>query len=315
MKKDAFIKLLEKYAKNETTAAEEKQVDDYFNNITSKTNLSNINVEQVQNKVYNKIQKKIYKRSAKKYSKTVYLKWSFAASILLIVGYSIFSTTNFTTKQITAYTAYGQKKEVLLPDGTVVTLNSGSSIEYPEKFSNKQRTVILKGEAFFDVHRNPLKPFVIETGALKTRVLGTSFNVNAFTESDSVKVSVAEGKVMVFDQKNVREILLPNEQLAYNKINQGYKKFKSDSFKDYAWSNNVIYFGNITLGEAVKILERWYNVSIKISEKDLSKEIIKGKYKEQTLRQVLESLSFLLNLELQQISDTKYVITKNKQPM
>jgi len=91
----------------------------------------------------------------------------------------------------------GQKLSLTLWDGTVVKVNSGSTISFPEEFSDSLREVHLEGEAFFEVNRDILRPFIIKSGNVETVVLGTSFNVNAYPNQEQIKVAVAEGKVKV----------------------------------------------------------------------------------------------------------------------
>lgn len=317
MKTDKFKRILERYSRNEATREEIVFVERYFDVKAEKASATNYNMEEVQDKVYRQIEASFQKDPATSLFKIVSHKWAIAASILVVFGAFFFSLMNFSPKQLQVSTAYGEKKEVRLPDGTMVILNSGSSLEYPEEFEEDTREITLVGEAFFDVHRDTLKPFVITTGELKTKVLGTSFNINAFQESDSTKVSVVEGKVMVYDStQKVKEILLPNQQLQYNTKDGGYRTSEYDSYIDKAWSSNVIYFNNTTLVEAAKMLERWYDVTIEIKNVKLAGKLATGKYNNPKLNEALESLSFLMNVEFAQIAPTIYEVTPiKKAPM
>lgn len=316
LKTEAFKKILERYVKKEATQSEVELVETYLDKKAEKKKAVPFNIEEVKHRLYSQIEASINREHQTDRLKNVYRKWAVAASILMVFGTFFFAFVDFSTKVVEVTTAYGERKEVQLPDGTLVTLNSGSSLRYPEKFNGDQREVALNGEAFFDVFRDTLKPFTIKTGKLRTQVLGTSFNINAFQESDSIRVSVVEGKVMVHDAMAVKEILLPNQQLKYNKKDQGYRTSRYDSSIDRAWSSNVIYFNGTSLAEAAKILERWYNVTIEITDADLDDKMVTGKYNDPKLDETLESLGFLMNIEFRQLSPTLYEVTPiKKAPM
>lgn len=316
MKTEAFKKILERYIKKEATQSETELVETYLDKKAEKNKVLPFNIEEVQHRLYGQIEASINKERKARPFQSAYIKWGIAASILVVVGAFFFSLVDVGPKVIQVSTNHGEKKEVRLPDGTVVTLNSGSSLSYPEQFKNDTREIALVGEAFFDVHRDTLKPFIIETGKLRTRVLGTSFNINAFQDSDSIRVSVVEGKVMVYDSMEVKEILQPNQQLKYNKRDKGYRTTRYDSSMDRAWSSNVIYFNGTSLEEATKMLERWYNVTIEISDAQLTKKLVTGKYQNPKLSETLESLGFLMNVEFKQLSPTLYEVTPiKKAPM
>lgn len=231
-------------------------VETYLDKKADKNKTVPFNIEEVQHRLYGQIEASINKERKARPFHAIYIQWSIAASILVAVGAFFFSLVDVGPKVIQVSTNHGEKKEVRLPDGTVVTLNSGSSLSYPEQFKNDTREIALVGEAFFDVHRDTLKPFIIETGKLRTRVLGTSFNINAFQDSDSIRVSVVEGKVMVYDSMEVKEILQPNQQLKYNKRDKGYRTARYDSSMDRAWSSNVIYFNGTSLEKPPRMSNR-----------------------------------------------------------
>ncbi|NDV17491.1 DUF4974 domain-containing protein [Muricauda sp. TY007] len=316
MKTEAFIKILERYSKNEASREEIVLIDTYLEGKAGKNKGKASNIEKVHDRLYGQIEASLNKNQKVVPFKTVYRKWAIAASILVVFGTFFFAFMDFSVKVVEVTTAYGERKEIQLPDGTMVTLNAGSRLRYPEKFKGDRREVALNGEAFFDVFRDTLKPFTIETGKLRTQVLGTSFNINAFQESDSIRVSVVEGKVVVYDSMAVKEILLPNEQLKYNKVDKGYRTSKYDSSIDRAWSSNIIYFNGTSLEEATHILERWYNVTIEITDADLGDKVITGKYNDPKLKETMESLGFLMNIEFKQLSPTLYEVTPiKKAPM
>lgn len=162
---------------------------------------------------------------------------------------------------------------VPLSDGSKVKINSGSKLIYPKLFdSGNTREVSLVGEAFFEVAHDKEKPFIVRSGQLVTRVLGTSFTVKAYPTED-IAVTVATGKVRVAkaqegnlsgerDQgaESAPLILTPNEQAVYSLTGRDIQKQQVAS-KDYTgWSKGILRFGNVRLEEAILRLSRWYRV-------------------------------------------------------
>jgi len=162
----------------------------------------------------------------------------------------------------------GVKKEVTLQDGTRVFLNSGSSVFISSKFGKTKREVKLIGEAFFNVHHDKSKPFIIYSGKIQTTVLGTSFDVKAYADDEQVKVTVATGKVNVQQKVTAdkggtfSKSLLPNQALVYNKTRESHlvKSANADSIS--AWRTNHLNFDNASYPEIVRMLARWYDLDI-----------------------------------------------------
>ena len=153
-----------------------------------------------------------------------------AASLLILVGLgsAVYLESKTQPEQelaqsiITKTTEWGQRSDIVLSDGTQITLNAGSSIEFPESFEGAPvREVTLNGEAFFEVAKNPNKPFLIKTEGVTTKVLGTSFNVNSYAFNDHISVTVKTGKVQVQSTSKNGQVntvyLLPNEKAEYSR--------------------------------------------------------------------------------------------------
>jgi len=145
------------------------------------------------------------------------------------------------------------KRRVLhLPDGSTVTLNKNSRLDYTPGFAGVAREVYLTGEAFFDIVRAPGKPFLVHTGKVTTRVLGTSFNIRAYPGDKAIEITVAHGKVQVTEEKMNRGLLTDAQQLRLeaNKDQYSFRKVDVDSV--IAWRPKEIHFDDITLGEVAK---------------------------------------------------------------
>ncbi|MFY0651780.1 MAG: FecR domain-containing protein [Cyclobacteriaceae bacterium] len=235
-----------------------------------------------------------------------------AASIAIIFGITfLVNSFDNTTEQVVVSvedieksTAFGEKKTVILPDGSAVKLNYGSRIKYQEGFSDTFREVELVGEAFFDVKPNPDRPFVINTQNVKTIVLGTSFNVSAFADRDEISVVVVSGKVRVQNHANGGSIedviLLPNEMMSLNKISGRMLKEKCDVSAHIEWRDGMLIFRKATFEEVIDELERWYGVDINVAADLNIGGRFNGSFKNYSLEHVLKGLSFsnLIDYEL-----------------
>ena len=198
-------------------------------------------------------------------------------------------------REITKSSAPGEQLRITLPDGSIVRLNAGSTISYPEKFDTLIREVALTGEAFFQITKDPDHPFVVKCGQFSTTVLGTSFDIKSFRQ-ENVTVTVATGKVKVKNQSNrgIKEItLLPNEQAIYDTIGKYLKKSEVVASNYYDWIDGNIRFNNDSLEEVMKILERWYNVKIYLRGNIKKDIMVNGCYKDKKLYSILDGLAFM----------------------
>lgn len=162
--------------------------------------------------------------------------------------------------------AHGQL--INLPDGSTVVLNKDSKLEYPPHFSAKTRDVYLSGEAFFDIQHNPSKPFIVHTGSISTKVLGTAFNIQAYKSKSYVEVTVTRGKVEVRAKKKLLGVLQKNEQIVFHTATENYNKKTLQTEPVVAWRKYELYFDEISFAEAALVLSNRYHVTIEfLSEK------------------------------------------------
>ncbi|AYL95546.1 FecR family protein [Mucilaginibacter celer] len=158
----------------------------------------------------------------------------------------------------TMATPRGGQYRLQLPDGTVVMLNAESSISYPTAFSGKTRNVSITGEAYFEVAKNKKMPFIVSFGNQKVEVLGTHFDIRAYSEQPG-KTTLLEGSVKISSQ-NQKQLLVPGQQAVYN---IGAKKFEIktvDTDDVVAWKNGLFLFDNTELDQVMSELGRWYDV-------------------------------------------------------
>ena len=157
----------------------------------------------------------------------------------------------------------GGEYNLTLSDGSKIWLNSNSKLRYPTKFSGKERIVELEGEAYFDVSKNKDFPFVVKMNDIQIKVLGTSFNVNAYSEENEIITTLVEGKVQVNDRiRDQKEILAPNDQYRINKYNGNFTKTQVDTEIYTAWKNGRFVFQNERLEDIMIRLSRWYDVEV-----------------------------------------------------
>ena len=157
---------------------------------------------------------------------------------------------------------------VELSDGTKVWVNSESTLGFHTQFSGKTRIVELQGEAYFEVAKNPDKPFIVKTSKVQIKVLGTKFNVKAYGDDDYTYATLNEGKVRVScDSK--KEILRPNEQLLIQNSTSKLSKRKVDASVFSAWAKGRFVFKDERLEDILTSLSRWYDVSVFFTDSSL----------------------------------------------
>jgi len=215
-------------------------------------------------------------------------------------------------------TKNGSRTKIQLPDGTSVWLNSSSKLVYNnEKFGAGIREVSISGEAYFDVVKNPLKPFIIHTAKMDIKVLGTAFNVKCYPGDKNTETSLIHGSIEVtLKDRSEKIIMKPNEKLIL--ANDGVKPLKvnttqskelpisnnspiielghltffprDNSIVETGWVENRLVFSNETLEDIVVKMERWYGVSIVIANEKLKKEQLTGIFEKETVYQALNAL-------------------------
>lgn len=204
-------------------------------------------------------------------------------------------------------TLTGQKKTIKLPDGSLVSLNYTSKILYPQEFDKEVRKVYLSGEAFFEVVSNPDQPFIIQTGSLQTKVLGTSFNVQSWNDQSEIRVTVVSGKVQISEPKGEYSILTPSEMGIFHKSDNSISRKKVDLNRHISWKNGIIHFVNEPLDHVFKKLEKWYGVKIKVLNQDKITGRFSGEFDNESLETVLKGIGFTSGFEFK-INDDEVTI-------
>jgi transmembrane sensor len=268
------------------------------------------------------------------------------AAIVLFTGLVLYNVVTPHLKMPSAYNEtiipVGQKGKLILADGTRVWLNSGTSIRYSSAFGNKDREIYLEGEAYFDVAHDKNKPFLVHSGMITVKVLGTSFNLKAYPDEKRVETTLIRGSVKILETngKNYVELttLKPNEQAIYQtntrqlhvselsageheKINSSKTHFNAlrASTQDATprvesiiqWKDQKLIFDNESLEQMAIKLERWYGKNIHIESEDLKKSRYSGKFiYNETIYQVLEVISLTTDINYYEKDHEIYIKSK-----
>jgi transmembrane sensor len=254
------------------------------------------------------------------------LKITAAAMVVAGLFFAIKYFVAGTDKGIKTYVAaYGEKKNIQLPDGSIVTLNAGSNIKIDEKYGASTRDVYLEGEAFFEVKHDTTLPFIVHTTAMDVKALGTAFNVKAYLHEKITETSLIRGLVEVTlkEDNNLKMLLYPNQKIEWqqgnvNAANTNAPEAKTplsipDSLKkklvvtntgdikEIAWKENKLIFDDEEFGDIAVLLERWYGAQINFKDGSLRNYRFTGIFEKEDLNTVLdflkESRSFNYTIE------------------
>jgi ferric-dicitrate binding protein FerR (iron transport regulator) len=163
--------------------------------------------------------------------------------------------------------------QIELSDGTIVFLNADSRLKYPTSFGSTERKVYLEGEAYFEVSKDAVRPFRVETKDVVIEVLGTSFNVNAYPEQSSTSTTLATGKVQI--NKGEQQVLLqPGEQAC--STDTGFIVHTVDVREFISWKDGLFIFNNMSLEQIMRQMERWYGLSVTFLNPEVKKYTFTG---------------------------------------
>lgn len=278
--------------------------------------MNKINVDSAWNKLKNRIQEDeqnvpiVEEKKIRAIAFQTVLKY--AAAIAILIGVGFFSTKvykNISNKNVLEYASVNEQgKEVVLPDGTTVVLNSESKIYYPKIFASNERRVELEGEAFFDVTKNPNRPFIIEAKSAEVKVLGTSFNVNASTPGNKVEVFVKTGIVQLSRKMNSEERILinPGDVGVLNEDN--LIKEKNNNQNIIAWKTKEIIFKEESLENVIKTLNNIYKTNIKCENQDILKLRYTSTFRNQNIDSILNVICLTFNLKTNNIENQIYLV-------
>jgi len=215
-----------------------------------------------------------------------------ALPVMLGIGWYLGSSRMSSETQMCEVTApKGQISKCILADGTEVWLNAGTTISYDPSLMGKTREIQLDGEAYFKVSKNKYKPFIVNTAHSQIKVLGTVFNLKAYSGENNVETTLEEGEVQIKRADNKLLVQLnPGQQAQYN-IQTNHTRVQSVSPKLYSlWKNNELRFVDISFEELVPQIERWYGVIITLDSTQKNNDRFTMAIKTESLRELLNMM-------------------------
>lgn len=274
----------------------EQQLHDLWSRPSEKASVSKLHWEELYNQLLSQAERKtpvnahVYKMQGNRKHT-----WMFkaAAAIIVIVGIGWLITGRVNVRKNKTPDIASSVKQtpvhqtIILPDGSTVILNKDSKLDYPANFDASTREVYLTGEAYFDVKHIRSKPFMVHTGNITTKVLGTAFNIKAYHADGMVSVTVTRGKVQVLNHDKSLGIIIPNQQIVFNVKTLKAEKILLDAKIVTAWKEEDLIMDDITLNEAALLLTNKYGVKINFAN--------------EKIKNCRFTASFLSNSNLQQI--------------
>lgn len=258
-----------------------------------------------------------YESEHKSFNFSIILKIAASVAILLIcttggfyIGKNRYTTAPALQTIVMQQALMGadSKGAFTLPDGTIAWLNAGSKLTYPSEFASDSRNVLLEGEGYFEVKRNEKAPFYVETENMNIRVLGTTFDVQTYSQKDVAETILLSGKVEVQLKGHSDKIMLkPNQKISFNKTD-GSSKVASVNASEYAiWIKDKLILNNETLATILRKMERWYGVDISCG-KDVPMQLrLSMTIRRETKEEIFRLLEIIAPVKCR-LSDGKIVI-------
>jgi ferric-dicitrate binding protein FerR (iron transport regulator) len=334
--------LIDKYLMNEVNLVEKSEVEAWLNQ-------SDENREELEHKrkmlaavddsykakkfdsfaAWNKVrsaietpqQKVIQLNNVRKEVITQFYKYAAIIFVAVLMGSAVyyFGIRNNESVQYVEVVAAEKElvNEFVLPDGSTVALNSNSKLIFQKQFKGNTREVTIDGEAFFDVKPDAGKPFIINAGNAQVKVVGTSFNVSAYPESETVEVVVKTGKVQVISKNdpgmnNAGEVfLIPGEKGTLFNSSRILEKSENSNPNYLAWKTRDFIFNDVPLGEVVECLEKAYHVNILVPESDLNKLKLNAQFDKKPIEFILNVVGLTFNLDLS-VDNEQYIFSSRK---
>lgn len=322
--------LIVKYLTNSITEDEKRELLDWLqeNEENKKVFVDNCNiwlaandivvseaeVENALDRLRNNIA--LYERKEKKVSQRFSIQRAAIAAVLLIAAFSVGSfflgKNSYSEPETVTYysfvTGQDSKDSLTLPDGTVVWMNKDSKLSYADNFEGKERNVKLEGGAFFDVVKNAKKPFIVESGNVKIKVLGTQFDVKNYENESDIETSLLSGEVEVYlegDNKGIK--LRPTERIIINKQSKEVKIKRFDTANQTIWTKNEIVFSDDKLSDILSKIGYWYGIDI-VTEGTINlQQKLSFTVRNETKEELFSAISLIVPIKYE-ISNEKIIV-------
>lgn len=246
-----------------------------------------------------------------------FLLWAAVAAtvtgLVFISSYILFQDKSAPGTDFIQYqTKAGEIKTFMLSEGTKVVMGPKGKLKFPRKFEGTQRYVELTGEAYFEVSKNPHKPFIVHTKQLDVKVLGTHFNVDADNNQSATTVSLFEGNVHVnvLNDHDGDYALKPGQELVLDRNNHQVYQHRLDSTVVLGWMTKTLYFNNEKLSDAARKIEKMYGVKLVFDNETTADTRIYAQFKNDSLRDVMDIICSGGNLKYQNDGNKIYLSTQ-----
>ena len=279
-KKDEINRLIQRFSKKEATPEEvdrlaelAEQNKDWFINFLNEQYVSEPEEHNAESLAsFTNVASTIKDELARRRSKTIVMSpatrkiaWAAAAAVIFMgmaLIYLMVDRKVGTEQMLVQHSAgnYSGKQYLHLPDGSTVLMNEGSSLSYEPEFGQSVREVTLMGEAYFDIAHDVSKPFIVRTGEVTTRVLGTAFNIRA--NGNKVVVTVTRGLVEVGENGKALAKIKPEEQITVDTYTHQFTTASVDTTEETKWKAQYLVMENITIEQAARMVEKRYQVTI-----------------------------------------------------
>lgn len=247
------------------------------------------------------------------------LKYGVAAAVILLTGAAglYFHNKNADIQELAAVawrtvsTTGAQKKQVLLEDGTRIILNNESSVRYPAHFTSKERLVYLTGEGYFQVAKDHKRPFSIITPLTRTQVLGTVFDLKAY-HGEPASLAVEEGRVRfgLLNDHQIHQLFTKGQYGVFNTSGQLTRaEVRIDEVSP--WKDNHLIFQSEPLDKIIPVLQRWFNVRIKVNDPALLKQSFTGEFNNPSIVFLLDRIGFVMKFKYTVQQQTISITPKN----
>jgi ferric-dicitrate binding protein FerR (iron transport regulator) len=228
--------------------------------------------------------------------------YALRVAAVLLIGIAVFQLFNSRESMLSYSSGNSASAPVTLADGSHIYLNNTSTIKYPQKFGKNLRDVYFWGEAFFEIAHDPSKPFIIEAGEARVKVLGTSFNLKAYPESDRIEVVVNSGKVLFYHADKADRILgevtlVKGEKGVFFKKPGKIVKLLNDEPNYLSWKTGVLVFNDTSLDKVLAAIANKYGIRFSLREENLSKLRLTATFDNESLDAMLEVLELVHNLQ------------------
>jgi transmembrane sensor len=303
--------LINKYYDGDTTIEEERLLLDFLESDTS----NDFQSEKAQFLFFKTVKaesptKNLANRISEEFSavaKGFNLTFAMRAAAILIVAFGLSYLLFFILKSPLAETSTeaNVQSEINLPDGSHVWIHSSSKIQYPKKFNKDKREVFLDGEAYFEITKDPTKPFIVHTHEATTQVVGTSFDLRNYKGEKHVELTVFSGKVIFGSSKKVE--VISGSRVVFEKNSGELRQNQVKGFNSLAWKTKRLQFEDTPLDEVLVDLARYFTVPFEMKTKDKLNCHFSGNFNNPQLEDMLKALSFSMNIKFQLNNGIYYI--------